>query len=236
MFARGSVLRLLCAGRLVAGTCNIKRIMTLSAVQVRNYNKIYTKTGDKGTSAMFTGERKPKDDRIFEALGNTDELSSAVGLAAEFCKEARLDMDHRLQVVQCVLQDVGSNIATPQSSARESHLKLVTFASQPVQDLELWIDEMTAELPPLKNFILPSGGKSASSLHLARSICRRAERSIAPLVRDEEVSAETLKFINRLSDFLFTAARFAALKEGKEEKIYLRVGERNSSVVNNESS
>jgi len=224
---------LVCVSRLFACQCRIKNLSALPTYQFRYYNKIYTKTGDKGTSALFTGERKPKDDRIFEALGNTDELSSAIGLAAEFCREAGHDMDQRFQIIQCVLQDIGSNIASPRSSARASHLKQVEFDPAVCQALELWVDEMTAELPPLTNFILPSGGKSASSLHLARSICRRAERSIAPLVRDGETSASTLIYVNRLSDFLFTAARYAALKEGKKEKIYLRIGQRESSVIEN---
>jgi len=197
--------------------------------------KIYTKTGDKGTSATFTGIRKPKDDVIFEALGSTDELSSAIGLASEFCNEAGHSLGDKLEIIQCVLQDVGSNVATPLSSARESHLKLVQFNASAVGDLELWIDEMTEELPPLTNFILPSGGKSASCLHLARSICRRAERSISTLVREEEVNPEPLKYINRLSDFLFTAARYAAMKEGKQEKIYRSQDKKSDSSGEQES-
>ncbi|ESO97419.1 hypothetical protein LOTGIDRAFT_214269 [Lottia gigantea] len=185
--------------------------------------KIYTKTGDKGTSATFTGERRPKDDIIFQSLGATDELSSALGLAAEFVREADLPLVDQLEQIQCILQDVGSNIATPYSSARQSHIRKTSFSSDYVIKLEEWIDEMTAELPPLTKFILPSGGKSASTLHLARSICRRAERSITPLTRDDEIDPEVQKFINRLSDYLFTVARFAAMKEGREERIYHRV-------------
>ncbi|KAK3758235.1 hypothetical protein RRG08_061082 [Elysia crispata] len=205
---------------------------------VRYFNKIYTKTGDKGTSATYTGERRPKDDAIFEALGTTDELSSSLGLAAEFCREAGHPLEDRIQLIQCVLQDAGSVIATPASSAREAHKRNVVFNDQFVNDLETWIDEMTAELPPLKNFILPSGGKSASSLHLARSVCRRAERSLAPLIRSKEIDEQTLRFLNRLSDFLFTAARYCAMREGREEKVYLRPKERRSSrpnVTENES-
>ncbi|GFO29641.1 cob(i)yrinic acid a,c-diamide adenosyltransferase, mitochondrial [Plakobranchus ocellatus] len=200
-------------------------------LSVRHYNKIYTRTGDKGTSITYTGERRPKDNAIFEALGTTDELSSALGLAAEFCSEAGHPLEHRIQLIQCVLQDAGSVIATPASSAREAHRKNVNFNTDFVHDLESWIDEMTEQLPPLQNFILPSGGKSASSLHLARSVCRRAERSLAPLIRDKEIDEETLKFLNRLSDFLFTAARYCAMQEGREEKIYLNPKERKEKSV-----
>nr|XP_020450135.1 cob(I)yrinic acid a,c-diamide adenosyltransferase, mitochondrial [Monopterus albus] len=184
--------------------------------------KIYTKTGDKGFSSTFTGERRPKEDHIFEALGNTDELSSAIGLAREFCLDKGHTFRYQLDKIQCILQDVGSSIATPRSSARESHIKRTQFTAQAVADLETWIDNLTEELPPLTNFILPSGGKSSTALHLARAVCRRAERSVAPIVRSGEADPDVAKFLNRLSDYLFTVARYAAMKEGNEEKIYKR--------------
>ncbi|KAA8592274.1 hypothetical protein FQN60_017729 [Etheostoma spectabile] len=129
--------------------------------------KIYTKTGDKGFSSTFTGERRPKEDHIFEALGNTDELSSAIGYSAFYKTWAPI-------------------------------------------------------LPPLNHLQEKSGGKSSSALHLARTVCRRAERSVAPIVRAGEADPDVAKFLNRLSDYLFTAARYAATKEGNEEKIYKR--------------
>lgn len=184
--------------------------------------KIYTKTGDKGFSSTFTGERRPKEDSIFEALGATDELSSAIGLAREFCKDEGHKFIEELEKIQCVLQDVGSNVATPLSSARESHRAKTKFSTQPVLDLESWIDKYTEELPPLTNFILPSGGKSSASLHMARAVCRRAERSVAPIVRSGEADPDVAKFLNRLSDYLFTLARYAATKEGEAESIYRR--------------
>ncbi|XP_077377657.1 corrinoid adenosyltransferase MMAB [Festucalex cinctus] len=184
--------------------------------------KIYTKTGDKGYSSTFTGERRPKEDHIFEALGNTDELSSAIGLAREFCLEKGHTFTYQLDKIQCVLQDVGSNIATPQSSARESHRTRTKFTGTPITDLEGWIDTFTEELPPLTNFILPSGGKSSAALHIARTVCRRAERSVAPIVRSGEADPDIARFLNRLSDYLFTVARYAALKENNKEIIYKR--------------
>ncbi|XP_014016253.1 corrinoid adenosyltransferase MMAB isoform X1 [Salmo salar] len=184
--------------------------------------KIYTKTGDKGFSSTYTGERRPKEDRVFEALGTTDELSSAIGLAREFCIDKGHSFTDQLDKIQCVLQDVGSNIATPQSSARESHIKKTKFSSQPVADLERWIDEFTEKLPPLTSFILPSGGKSSAALHIARTVCRRAERSVSPIVRSGEADPDVAKYLNRLSDYLFTVARYTAMKEGNEETIYKR--------------
>ncbi|XP_066510303.1 corrinoid adenosyltransferase MMAB-like [Hoplias malabaricus] len=184
--------------------------------------KIYTKTGDKGFSSTFTGERRPKEDHIFEALGTTDELSSAIGLAREFCIEKGHSFTDQLDKIQCVLQDVGSNIATPRSSARESHITKTKFSSQPVAELESWIDSYTDELPPLTNFILPSGGRSSAALHVARAVCRRAERCVAPIIRSGEADPDVGKYLNRLSDYLFTLARFAAVREGNEEKIYRR--------------
>jgi cob(I)alamin adenosyltransferase len=184
--------------------------------------KIYTRTGDKGTSALFTGERRPKNDRIFDALGCTDELSSHIAVAREYALEERHPFAEQLRRIQCILQDVSSLIATPKSSARESHLSRVGFSQRHADELEEWIDEYSAKLPPLTNFILPGGGKSSASLHVARTVCRRAERYVAPLVRDGETDKQALIYLNRLSDFLFTAARIAAKLDGREETIYVR--------------
>uniref|UniRef100_A0A8D0GUD9 Corrinoid adenosyltransferase MMAB n=1 Tax=Sphenodon punctatus TaxID=8508 RepID=A0A8D0GUD9_SPHPU len=148
----------------------------------------------------FTGERRAKDNQVFEALGTTDELSSAIGLASEFSQESCHPFAAELHRVQCMLQDVGSNIATPLSSAREAHLKRTSFTDQPILELEQWIDKYSEQLPPLTAFILPSGGKSSAALHFARALCRRAERC----------------------DYLFVLARYAAMKEGKEETIYVK--------------
>ncbi|KAM6246794.1 corrinoid adenosyltransferase MMAB [Porphyrio hochstetteri] len=184
--------------------------------------RIYTRTGDAGFSSTFTGERRPKGDRIFEALGAADELSSAIGLASEFSREKGHAFVGQLHRVQCMLQDVGSSIATPLSSAREAHLKRTRFSEEPVVELEQWIDSYTEQLPPLRTFILPSGGRSSAALHLSRAVCRRAERCVVPLVQAGEVDPNVAKYLNRLSDYLFVLARYAAMKEGKEEKIYVK--------------
>ncbi|XP_058512465.1 corrinoid adenosyltransferase MMAB isoform X2 [Ochotona princeps] len=158
--------------------------------------KIYTKTGDKGFSSTFTGERRPKDDQVFEALGTTDELSSAIGLALEFITEKGHPFTEELQKIQCRLQDVGSALATPRSSAREAHLKQTAFEEGPILELERWIDQYSRQLPPLTAFILPSGGKSSSALHFCRAVCRRAERRVVPLVQMGETDTNVAKFLN----------------------------------------
>ncbi|KAI8926177.1 Adenosylcobalamin biosynthesis, ATP:cob(I)alamin adenosyltransferase-like protein [Entophlyctis helioformis] len=195
--------------------------------------KVYTRTGDKGTSALFSGERRPKDDLIFEALGTTDELSSVLGLAREHCLESANGLVDNLAKIQCLLQDIGSNIATPRSSSSEARLARTEFdpTGALTTEVEAWIDALDNELPPLTKFILPSGGKAASTLHIARSICRRAERRVVPLVADGIADQSTARYLNRLSDYLFTAARYAAKVDRKEEVIYYKfTGETRAKV------
>uniref|UniRef100_A0A8B9DTF1 Corrinoid adenosyltransferase MMAB n=1 Tax=Anser cygnoides TaxID=8845 RepID=A0A8B9DTF1_ANSCY len=143
-------------------------------------------------------------------------------LASEFGVEKGHAFVEQLRKVQCMLQDVGSNIATPLSSAREAHLKRTAFSEKPVLELEQWIDSYSEQLPPLRAFILPSGGKSSAALHFSRAVCRRAERCVVPLVQAGEADPNVAKYLNRLSDYLFVLARYAAMKEGKEEKIYIK--------------
>lgn len=183
--------------------------------------KIYTRTGDKGQSSLFTGERRPKNDDVFEALGNTDELNSLLGLAGEYCQDSGHDFGEKIKKIQSTLLDIGSFVATPLTSATEAQLKrLQTFPLSLTTELEKWIDEYQEQLPPLRNFILPSGGKCAATLHLARSVCRRAERSLQPLSKRNDLDANVTIYINRLSDFLFVLARYSASKENKPEVVY----------------
>ncbi|PNI64807.1 MMAB isoform 7 [Pan troglodytes] len=140
--------------------------------------------------------------------------------ALELVTEKGHTFAEELQKIQCTLQDVGSALATPRSSAREAHLKYTAFKAGPILELEQWIDKYTSQLPPLTAFILPSGGKISSALHFCRAVCRRAERRVVPLVQMGETDANVAKFLNRLSDYLFTLARYAAMKEGNQEKIY----------------
>ncbi|PIA19747.1 hypothetical protein COEREDRAFT_90418 [Coemansia reversa NRRL 1564] len=184
--------------------------------------KMYTRTGDKGASAIFTGERRPKDDAVFEALGTSDELSSMIGLAIAHLEDTTANsLIPRLEIIQCLLQDVGSNIATPVGSKSQAKVKRTRFDADGhyCTKLETWIDELSEGLPVHRSFILPSGGLAASTLHVARTICRRAERSLVPLM--EDIDKEAFIFVNRLSDFLFIAARWVAMKQGVTEKIYV---------------
>jgi cob(I)alamin adenosyltransferase len=144
-------------------------------------------------------------------------------MASEYCQdiqdaEARDYLLPQLAEIQSRLLDVGSAVATPIESSSDRKLSTVAFNSSAGGRLEMWIDEMDASLPTLTNFILPSGGKASAQLHVARAVCRRAERAIVSLQSSVQPSVSI--FLNRLSDYLFTAARYAALKDGRAEVIY----------------
>lgn len=165
--------------------------------------KIYTRTGDSGSTGLFAGPRVSKDDDRIEAYGTVDELNAGLGLV----RASGIDpsTDAQLQLIQSHLFSVGAELATPDPDAHQ--LRLI---GQPhVLQLEQWIDEHEAALPPLRHFILPTGSPAASALHLARNICRRAERRVVTLVRRHEtnVSEDLLRYLNRLSDYLFVLAR-----------------------------
>jgi cob(I)alamin adenosyltransferase len=173
--------------------------------------KIYTKTGDKGETGLVGGSRIPKASARITAIGEVDELNAAVGMAR--ASDARSQLDTNLAWIQSRLFDLGAELASPPGS-RMSFAMLDSDASS---RLERSIDEFTADLPPLKNFILPGGSQMAAHLHMARSICRRAERSVLALHSHEPQRREVLIFLNRLSDWLFVAARKANQVENVED-------------------
>jgi len=182
--------------------------------------RIYTRTGDNGSSGLFgSGDRRPKNDSVFEALGTADELSSSIGFAREFMTIAAIDEE--LERIQCILQELQSNIATPKTTSNPSLIAKTKWNRNYLIDLELCIDSHQQTLPPLKNFILPSGGKASAALHMSRAICRRAERQLVPLL-DEGLELPVLQYLNRLSSYLFTIARVCALNDRKPETIYRR--------------
>ncbi|CAG9331184.1 MMAB_2 [Blepharisma stoltei] len=181
--------------------------------------KIYTKTGDKGRSSLYTGERRSKDNQIFHALGNTDELNAHIGMAATACNN-QSDILAMLTSIQSRLLDLGGCIATPKTSENQEKVNKMQFNPNHTQQLEQWIDGLQENLPQLKCFILPSGGEASSRLHVARAVCRRAERSLVPLLESGELDENAYMFMNRLSDFLFVLARTAAHREGIEEIKY----------------
>jgi cob(I)alamin adenosyltransferase len=179
-------------------------------------NKIYTRTGDDGTTALGSGERRKKYDLRVAAYGTLDEANAALGIARLHTgNDAALDA--ALSRVQNDLFDVGADLCTPGKGKGPGGARLTVTQAQ-VTWLESEIDRLNAELAPLRSFVLPGGSAAAAYLHLARTICRRAERLIAELKdkADESVTPEVLKYVNRLSDFLFVAARHANDKGGRD--------------------
>ena len=174
-------------------------------------NRIYTRTGDKGDTGLTTGERRPKCDLRVDAYGAVDEANSAIGVARiETAKSADLaGLDRMLEAIQNDLFDLGADLSTPEGGKK---LKWEPLRIQPsqVERLERDIDALNADLEPLRSFVLPAGAPAAAHLHLARAIARRAERRMVALARKEGeiVSGPALQFVNRLSDFLFVAARW----------------------------
>ncbi|MEI8365234.1 MAG: cob(I)yrinic acid a,c-diamide adenosyltransferase [Parachlamydiaceae bacterium] len=172
--------------------------------------KIYTKTGDKGETSLFTGQRVPKNDPFIEALGAVDECNSFLGAALSAFPQTP-DMHQvrdQIETIQHALFDVGAAIATPRSTANNSKIEKTRFDEEEIKIIESWIDAMESKLPPLHAFILPGGHSSGALLHIARSVCRRAERRVLPLYRNADVSDTVLIYLNRLSDYLFSVSRY----------------------------
>jgi cob(I)alamin adenosyltransferase len=172
-------------------------------------NKIYTKTGDDGTTGLVSGPRRTKDDLRVEAYGTIDEANSAIGLA-RLHTTGLPELDAMLMLIQNDLFDLGADLATPDTGEPPAYEPLRIVETQ-VDRIERDIDQLNAGLEPLKSFILPGGSPAAAHLHLARTIARRAERLMVALGRadGEIVSEAAMKYVNRLSDFLFVAARYA---------------------------
>ena len=172
-------------------------------------NKIYTRTGDDGTTALGTGERRRKYDLRISAYGTLDEVNAVIGIARLHTANNPA-LDAALSRIQNDLFDVGADLCTPGKGRGPGGARLTVTAVQ-VTWLESEIDGLNAGIAPLKSFILPGGSPAAAYLHLARTVCRRAERLIAELAdkADESVTPEVLKYVNRLSDYLFVAARHA---------------------------
>ena len=175
-------------------------------------NRIYTKTGDAGTTALGTGERRRKDDLRIETYGTVDEANSAIGVArlATAADPALEPLDAMLARVQNDLFDLGADLCAPDTGQPIPYEPLRILDTQ-VARLEADIDSLNADLAPLRSFVLPGGSAAAAALHVARTVTRRAERLLVRLHADpaEPVGEPTLKYLNRLSDFLFVAARHA---------------------------
>lgn len=169
---------------------------------------IYTRVGDKGKTSLFDGKKILKSDNQVEAYGTIDELNSAIGVASAFIKNKRIKKE--LLEIQNDLLELGSSLAV------SSTLPVDQLSNRPVQ-FENLIDNLTNKMPPLSQFLLPGGGKGGSLLHLARTIARRAERRIVLLSRKQNVDPIALTYLNRLSDLLFTMARFVNYTEKHKE-------------------
>ncbi len=166
-------------------------------------NRIYTRTGDQGTTGLASGERRPKYDLRIEAYGTVDETNACLGLAR--LHTVAHAVDPMLARIQNDLFDLGADLAVPLEDERER----LRIDQGHVERLEALCDRVNAELEPLKSFVLPSGTEAASRLHVARAVCRRAERLVVELSDrpGEDVSPAAIRYLNRLSDFLFVAAR-----------------------------
>lgn len=169
--------------------------------------KIYTKTGDDGSTALFGGRRVSKDNIRIETYGTVDELNSILGCAIAHCGSENTELAHELQEISAFLFSLGADLATPLSPAPK--YPIPRTEARHVEWLETLIDKYDEELDELKNFILPGGTIVAAQLHLARTVCRRAERLAVHLASNEDIGEFPVKFLNRLSDYLFTAARIA---------------------------
>ncbi len=172
--------------------------------------KIYTRTGDGGETGLFGGQRVPKDHARVEAYGTVDEANAVIGSAIAALGDPELG--ERLIEIQRRLFELGAALATPGDRRPDSIRDRVDEAD--ISLLETWIDEADAELPPLKTFILPGGGVAAAALQHARAVIRRAERRVLVLVRADDTHESALRYLNRLSDYLFMAARLANRRAG----------------------
>jgi len=178
-------------------------------------NRIYTRTGDDGTTGLAAGPRRPKFDLRVAAYGTVDEANACVGIARLHAASEDAGLDAMLGRISNDLFDLGADLSTPEIGKPLGYEPLRIVQAQ-VDRLEGEIDQLNADLAPLRSFVLPGGTPAATHLHLARTVSRRAERLMAELaqVPDESVSAPALKYINRLSDFLFVASRFLNAKAG----------------------
>lgn len=187
--------------------------------------KVYTRTGDKGFTKLVGGKKVPKDAVRIEAYGAIDELNSVLGLARVFNDDLRdrlpaaQRLDEIFRRLQNELFDLGSELATPPDFSYEGMFRV---GDDEVKALEKLIDELQKDLTPLSSFILPGGGKVGGFLHQARTVCRRAEREILRLSREEELSPYPLKYVNRLSDLFFVLSRWVSKNLGEPEYLWER--------------
>jgi cob(I)alamin adenosyltransferase len=179
-------------------------------------DRIYTKTGDAGMTGLGGGQRVPKDSQRVETYGTVDELNSLIGVALATGLSERLTAE--LTLIQNELFDLGSDLATPATS--QARHPVPTVETRHIEKLERLIDELNDVVGPLTNFLLPGGSSGAAQLHVARTVCRRAERAATTLARDEAIGDTVLPYLNRLSDALFVMARYENHERGVAEPLW----------------
>lgn len=186
--------------------------------------KIYTKTGDTGETGLYGGTRVPKDAMRVEACGTVDELNACIGFVRSQIQDEEIDaILHR---IQNELFDIGADLATLEARRKAASLRIPPTLTP---ELEREIDRFEGQLPPLKNFILPGGSTVGAAVHLARTVCRRAERRVVTLAKGEVVNPEVIIYLNRLSDLLFVLARTLNHRLGESEPLWEPQTERTKS-------
>lgn len=178
--------------------------------------KIYTKTGDRGDTGLFDGSRVSKASPRVEAYGDVDELNATLGLVLAFIREDET-IRTCLQEIQRDLFVIGAHLADPSARVEAKRGAKASLTEEKVTRLERWIDDFETQLPALRQFILPGGSKGGATLHLARTVCRRAERQAVTLSQHVDIAPLVITYLNRLSDFLFVAARLENRRRDREE-------------------
>ena len=183
--------------------------------------KIYTKTGDGGTTALFGGGRVPKSHPRVAAYGSVDELNSALGWSIAVVSDASIR--ERLSRIQHDLFAIGADLARPAPEGRPRP-EVPDLPLQRIREMEAWMDDADGELEPLRDFILPGGTPGAAALHLSRTVCRRAERDVVGLAEGEPVDPGVVRYLNRLSDLLFVLARVENARAGTPDVVWRKDG------------
>lgn len=178
--------------------------------------KVYTRTGDDGSTGLGSGRRVPKDSLRIEAFGTVDELNSQIGVARASGLDPRLA--DALAGIQNELFHLGADLCIPEED--KARVPAPRIEPRHVQALETLMDDLSVDLPPLENFVLPGGTPGAGALHVARAVCRRAERATLALSRREAVGASVIPYLNRLSDALFVMARYENLRKGAPDSLW----------------
>ena len=189
-------------------------------------DRVYTRSGDDGRTGLVGGKRIAKDDLRIASYGEVDELNSVIGVVRSALAEppyagteAAARIDGVLGFVQQELFDLGSELATPPESEYEG---MIRIGDETIARMEAWIDDLQPDLPELRSFVLPGGGAAAAQLHVARTVCRRTERTVTALVRRGDASSANARYLNRLSDLLFVQSRWIAAATGHAEVLWQR--------------